>query len=92
MFFFSISKESNQQVLFYKRNLKSFDKTALKICIFIRKLLKTLLPSVFSSWSKFSFESLSHYTRWEKFRCLQITFCQTKTYGRYSAIINAIYV
>ena len=63
--------------------LKSFDKTALGNCIFISKSLKGLLPSIFSSWFKFSFESHSHDTRWPNLGYLIIHSYRTKTYGRY---------
>ena len=72
--------------------LKSFDKTALKDCIFISKSLKGLLPFVFNNWFKFSFESHSRDTRWSNLGCLKIPSYHTKTYGRYSVFANSVYV
>ena len=72
--------------------LKSFDKATLKKCIVISKSLKGLLPSIFNSWFKFSFESHSHDTRWSNLGYLKIPFCRTKTYGIYSVFVNTIYV
>ena len=72
--------------------LKSFDKTALENCIFISKSLKGLLPPVFNSWFKFSFELHSHDTRWSNLGYLKIPSYRTKTYGRYSMFVNSIYV
>ena len=55
-------KNSRTQFLFkVSQILKSFDKTTLENCIFISKSLKGLLPPIFNSWLKFSFESLSRY-------------------------------
>ena len=72
--------------------LESFDKTALENCIFIKKSLKGLLPSMFSNWFKFSFESHSNDTRWSNLSYLKIPSYQTKTYGRHSMFVNSIYV
>ena len=74
---------------------KSFDQTALENCIFIGKSLKGFLTSVFGSWFKFSSEAHSHDTGWANLGYLQISFYQTtetKSYRRYSVIINIMYV
>ena len=72
--------------------LKYFDKTDLGNCIFISKYLKGLLPSIFNSWFKFSFESHSHDTRWPNLGYLKIHSYRTKTYGRYQMFVNAIHI
>ena len=72
--------------------LESFDKTALENCVFIRKFLKGLLPSMFNNWFKFSFESHSNDTRWSNLGYLKISSYRTKTYGRHSMFVNSIYV
>ena len=73
--------------------LKSFlSKIAVEKCIFIRKSLKGLLPSIFNSWFKFYFQSHSHDTRWSNLGYLKIPSYCTKTHGRYSMFVNAIYV
>ena len=99
-----LQKKSLRIIFFQSRNfhtgrlckvskiLKSFHKTALENCIFISKSLKGLLPSIFNSWFKFSFELQSHDTRWSSFGYLKIPSYHTKTYGRYSVFVNAIYI
>ena len=77
------SRNSHTGPLFkVSKTLKSFDKTALKNCIFISKSLKGLLPSIFNNWFKFSFASHSHDTRWLNLGYLKIPTYHTKTYGR----------
>ena len=85
------SRNSHTGPLF-KTSKMSFDKTALENCIYISKSLKGLLPSVFNSWFKFSFETHSHDTRWSNLGYLKMRSYHTKTYGRYSMFINSIYV
>ena len=72
-----------------KVTFKSFYKTAFENCNFINKSLNESLPSLFSRWFKLLFEPHSHNTR-ANLGYLQIPFNQTKTYDRYSAIINGI--
>ena len=72
--------------------LKSFDKTALENCIFVSKSLKGLLPSIFNSWFKFSFEPHSHDTRWSNLGYLKIPSYRTKSCSKYSVFVNSIYV
>ena len=72
--------------------LKSFDKTAFENWIFISKSLKGLLPPVFNSWFKFSFESHSHDTRWLHLGDLKIPSYRTKTLAKQTVFLNAIYV
>ena len=62
--------------------LKSFDKTALGNWIFINKSLKGLMPPVFNSWFKFSFESHSHDTRWLHLGDVKIPSYRTKTLAK----------
>ena len=99
-----LQKKSFRLMFFQSRNshtgplfkvskiLKSFEKTALGNCIFIRKSLKWLLPSIFNNWFKFSFESHSNDTRRSNLGYLKISSYHTKTYGRYSMFLNSIYV
>ena len=70
--------------------LKPFDETALENYIFITKSLKGLLPPVFNSWFKLSFESHSHNTRWSILGYVKIPCYCTKSYGRYSMFVNAV--
>ena len=69
---------------------KSFVKAAHGNWNFIKKSLKVLLPSVFNSWFKFSFESHCQDTRWANLGWFQISFQQSQTYGRYPVITNAV--
>ena len=87
------SRNSHTGPLFkLSKILKSFDEAALENSIFISKSLKGLLSPIFNNWFKFSFESHSHDTRWSNLGYLKIPFYRTKTYGRYSIFVNAIYV
>ena len=54
----------------------------------VKSWLKDLLP--LNSCFKFSFESYSHNTNGQAL--VKIPCYRTKTYGRYSVFINAIYV
>ena len=72
--------------------LKSFDKTRLENCTFISKSLKVLLSSIFNSWFKVSLESHSHDTRSSNLGYRKILSYRTKTSGRYSMFVNAIYI
>ena len=60
----SFRVETPTQALYLKTSKFSspFNKTALENCIFISKVLKGLLPSVFDSWFKLPFESDSYGT------------------------------
>ena len=87
------SKNSHTGPLFKQSEIrKSFDKTALENYIFISKSLKGLLPSVFNNWFKFYSQSHSYETSWVSLDYLEIPSYRTKTYGRYSIIVEAIYV
>ena len=68
--------------------IKSFNKTAIKNCIFISTSLNGLLSSVFNSWFKFSFEANSHNTWWSYIGYFKITSYHTKTYDRYLMLVN----
>lgn len=55
--------------------------------------MKELLPPVFNSWFKLYFEPhCSHDSRRSNLGYHKIPSCRTKIYGRYSIIVNAIYV
>ena len=85
----------NSHTSFFSKDckiLKSFDKTAFENWIFISKSLKGLLPPVFNSWFKFSFESHSHDTRWLHLGDLKIPSYRTKTLAKKTVFLNAIYV
>ena len=85
------SKNSHTGPLFKdSKILMSFDNTALENCIFIKTVLKELLPSAFSSWLKFPFNSHSHDTRWSNLGFLKIPSYLTKNYGRYPIFVNAM--
>ena len=85
------SRNSHTGPLFKDANvLKSFDKSALENCIFISKSLKSLLPSVFNIWFKFSSQSHPSGTRWANIEYLKTPSYQTKTYGGYPMIVNAV--
>ena len=99
-----LQKKSLRLMFFQSRNshtgplfktskiLNSFDKRALENCIFISKSIKGLLPSILNNWFKFSFETLSHDTRWSNLGYLKTPSYHIKTYGRYSMFVNSIYV
>ena len=92
MFFQSRNFHTGSLFKVYKI-LKSFDKTALGNCIFIRKSLKELLPAIFNNWLSFFFLShtLMHDTRWSNLGYLKIPSYRNKTYGRYSVFVSSIY-
>ena len=90
---FFASKNSDTWPLFkMSKILKSFDKTALSKCVLLSKSLKQRLPSIFSNQFKFSFESHLHDFRQRNLGCLKILSYHTKSYGRYSMFVNALYV
>ena len=90
---FSQSQNSYSGFLFNDSKIrKSFDKTALENCIFIRKYIKRLLTSVFNSRFKFSPKYHSYGARWADLGYFKIPIYRTKTYGKYSINANAIYV
>ena len=94
-------RKSSQNWFFKVKILKQvfYLKTPKFLILLIRLLLKIgfsksfkyLLPSVFSSWFRFSSETHSHDTRWGNHGYLQIPFYRTKTYGRYSMVINEMH-
>ena len=71
--------------------LKLFDKISLENCIFISKAINKILPSVFHNWFILISESHEHDTRMSEIGCIKIPTYNTKTYGRYSVVINAAY-
>ena len=90
---FSQSQNSYSGFLFNDSKIrKSFDKTALENCIFIRKYIKRLLTSVFNSRFKFLPKYHSYDARWADLRYFKMPVYRTKTYGKYSINANAIYV
>ena len=87
------SRNSHTGPLFkVSKILKSFGETALENCIFISKYLKGLLASVFNNWFIVFFEPHSHDTRWSNLSYLKMPSYSTITYGRYSMLVNSIYV
>ena len=72
--------------------IKSFENTALENFIFISKSWRGLLPSIFNSCFKLSFESHSYCTRWSNHVYLKIPLYHSKTFGSCSMLVNAIYV
>ena len=73
------------------RILKFFDKISLGNCIFISDSLNRRLPVVFHNWFTLISDTHEHNTRLSEVGCLKIPHHNTKTYGRYSLIINAAY-
>ena len=71
--------------------LKLFDKISLGNCTFISDSLNKRTPIVFHKWFTLISESHEHNTRLSDVGCLKIPHHNTKTYGRYSVIINAAY-
>ena len=71
--------------------LKLYDKISLENCIFINNSLNSRLPSVFHNWFTLISESHEHNTRLSEVGCLKTPHYNTKTYGRYSVIVNAVY-
>ena len=71
--------------------LKLFDKISLENCTFINNSLNSRLPSVFHNWFTLISESHEHNTRLSEVGCLKTPHYNTKTYGRYSVIVNAVY-
>ena len=80
------SRNSHTVPLFKEPKIfKSFDVTS-------KSLRRSLLPSIFHNWFKFSFESDSHDSKWSNLGYLKITSYRTKTYSRYLMFVNLIYV
>ena len=98
-----LQKKSLRLMYFLKRNshtgplfdesgiLKFFDKISLGNCIFINNCINKTIPSIFHNWFTLIKESHSHDTRMSEVGCLKIPAFNTKTYGRYSVTVNAIY-
>ena len=79
------------QVLFSKTQFG--DKVALENCILlIRKSLHKILSKILCNWFTVSFESHTHSTRWVNNDCINVPSYRTKSYGRYSITIIAIYI
>ena len=98
-----LQKKALRLMYFLKRNshtgplfqdsgiLKLFDKISLGNCIFISNSINKALPSVFHNWFILISESHEHDTRMSEIGCIKIPTYNTKTYGRYSVVINAAY-
>ena len=98
-----LQKKALRIMYFLKRNshtgplfkdsgiLKLFDKISLGNCTFISDSLNKRTPIVFHNWFTLISESHEHNTRLSDVGCLKIPHHNTKTYGRYSVIINAAY-
>ena len=71
--------------------LKIFDNISLGNCIFINNCINKTLPNIFHNWFTSISESHVYDTRLSEVGCLKIPKYNTKTYGRYSVAINAIY-
>ena len=89
---FQIQNSHTNPLFKESKILKSFHKTTFQNCIFISKFLKRSTKTVVSSQFQFSFQLHCHNMRRTNLRYFQVPFCQTKTYCRYSMIINATYV
>ena len=90
--FFESRNSHTGPLLKVSKICNSFEKTVLENCVFISKSSKGLLPFIFKNWFKFFFESHSQDTRWSNLGYLKIPSYLTKYYGRYSMIVNSIYI
>ena len=72
--------------------LKLFDKVSLENCKLISKSLRKELPAVLNNCFTLSSNVHNHYTRLSNLGLLNVPSHNTKTYGRYSVSVNAIYI
>ena len=72
--------------------LKLFDKTSLENCKLISKSLKKELPAVLNNLFTLTSNVHNHRTRLSNLGILNVPAHNTKTYGRYSVSVNAIYI
>ena len=98
-----LQKKALRLMYFLKRNahtgplfqdsgiLKLFDKISLGNCMFISKSINKILPGVFHNWFIPISDSHDYDTRLSEAGCIKVASFNTKTYGRYSVIINAAY-
>ena len=77
--------------MLYSGILKLYDKISLENCVFVNSSLNKHLPIIFHNWFDLIHESHNYETRLSEIGCLKIPAYHTKTYGRYSVAINAIY-
>ena len=75
----------NNVLLNSKSPISPFIGLLLKIAI-CSKSLTGLLPTVFSSWFKFSFEFHFYDVRWANLGYFKIPYYQTNAYSRYSML------
>ena len=73
------------------RILKFYDKVSIENCILISKSLSNHLPTFFQDWFCFSSSSHSHCLRSSNLGILKVPSFKTKSHGRLSCRINAIY-
>ena len=71
--------------------IKFHDKVSIDNCIFISKALLNLLPPIFDDWFVFSSSGHSHHLRSTDLGILKIPTFHTKSHGRQSFKVNAIY-
>ena len=98
-----LQKKALRLIYFQRRNthteplfsdskiLKFPDRISLENCIFICKAIHNLLPSVFHNWFSRSSNQHEYNTRWREYGFFNIPNHRTKTYGRYSFTVSALY-
>ena len=92
LFFFQNRNALTDPLFKNAKILKFRGNVALENCILIRKYLHKTLPKILCDWFTLSFESHAHSTRWASNGCINLRPHLTKSYGRYSVTINAIYI
>ena len=99
-----LQKQPLRLMLFQNRNthacplfktskvLKFSDKIALENLMLVRKSLSKSLPKTLCDWFTLPFESHAHNSKWANNGRINVPFHYTKTCGRYSVTVNAIYI
>ena len=83
---------SHTSPLFSKAKiLKFYDKVSVENCLLISKSLSNNLPTFFREWFSFSSSTHTHNLRSSNLGILKVPLFKTKSHGRLSCRINAIY-
>ena len=83
---------SHTSPLFSKSKiLKFYDKVSIENCIFISKSLSNQLPVFFQGWFLFCSSTHNHHLRSSNLGVIKVPSFKTKSHGRLSFRINAIY-
>ena len=71
--------------------IKFYDKVSIENCIFINKSFSHHLPSLFQDWFLLSSSTHNHQLRSSNIGIIKVPSYKTKSHGRLSCRVNAIY-